>query len=134
MTAVQAQLAGNFDLGRPRRRRWLLGALFALVLVAGLFQTAALFADDEPTPVLSMRGNHLVATGILRASLFEDAVPGNRSRPVVGPRQRSVDGVECRRFAGRPDRDGAVTGTACLIEGDWRIIEVRQDVMPPKLQ
>ena len=119
---------------RPNRRRWLLGALFAITLCFGLFQTAALFADDEPTPILSMRGNHLVATGVLRVALSEKAAPAGRSRPVVGPRQRNGDGTECRRFAGRPDVDGAVAGTACMIEGDWRVTEVRQDLEPPKLR
>lgn len=134
MTAIQAQLAGTFDPARPRRRRWLLGALFTAILIPGLIWTTSLFADDEPTPIISMRGHHLVATGILRVALIEDTPPAGRFRPVVGTRQRNADGNECRRFAGRPDVDGAVTGTACLIDGDWQVTEVRQDVARPKLR
>lgn len=126
MTAIQAQLAGNFTPARHNRRRWVLGALFAVVLGIGVIQTAALFADDAPKPILAMRDHQLIATGILRVALSEDVAPAGRSRPSVGPRQRSTDGAECRAFAGRPALDGAVSGTACLIDGEWRVTEVRQ--------
>ncbi len=116
------------------RRRWLFGLFVAALLVVGLFQTLIIFADDEPTPPLRMAGTHLVASGMLSYALHQPDAASLERAPAVGPRSRDADGRECRRFAGRADVEGTIAGTACLIEGEWRVVDLRQDVAPPKLR
>lgn len=124
-------------LDRPRpvpvKRRLLLGAIFLALLVAGLVQLLALFADDEPAPTLRMRGGNLIASGMLSHALHQPDDAGLERGPTVGPRTRDPSSATCRRFAGRPAVEGPVTGSACLIAGEWRIVDLHQDVAPPKL-
>lgn len=115
-------------------RRAAFALLFAGLLLIGLVQLAALFADDEPTPPLRMNGANLIASGMLSFALHQQDGAKLERAPAVGPRVRDAQGATCRRFAGRPAVEGAVTGTACLIENEWRIVDLHQDVAPPKLR
>ena len=118
----------------PALRRWLFLAIFLALLVAGFVQILALFADDTPRPPLRMRGSQLIASGTLSTALHQpDAAPLERA-PTVGPRTRNADGRECRSFAGRPAVEGSITGTACLIDNAWHVVDLRQDVAAPKLR
>lgn len=135
-TAIESQesspaLAGGKS---PALRRFAFGFLFAGLLLIGLIQLAALFADDEPTPILQMRERQLVPSGMLLHALRQPELPANWHGPAVGPTFRNAEGAECRRFAGRATEEGPISGIACVGEGEWRVVDLHQDVAPPKLR
>ncbi len=116
---------------RPARRRWLLGATFVMLLLVGLFQTMILIADGD-NPILHMDGRSLVASGPLETALRDGFAAQVSNGPQAGERFRNAAGTECRRFAGRPAVEGPIAGTACMVDGEWRIVELRQDVTPAR--
>ena len=118
----------------PALRRFAFGFLFAGLLLIGLVQLGVLFADDEPTPILQMRERQLVPSGMLLHALRQPELPATWRGPAVGPTFRNADGAECRRFAGRATEEGPISGIACVGGGEWRVVDLHQDVAPPKLR
>ena len=108
---------------RSRRRRPLLSAAIAL----GLLGLVAIEADrwwSDPAVVspVAYEAGSLVATGRLENALYNPSTAQRQGEPLAGPSFRNNQGETCRRFA-----DGLVRGTACQREGDWRLVEMRQE-------
>ena len=62
-----------------------------------------------------------MASGRLQQVLNDPSTAGGEHGPTVGKDFTDKAGRSCRPFA-----QGAIDGTACRIEGEWRVIEMRQ--------
>lgn len=118
-------LAADPDAQLPVRRLrhaasvWFRHVLALALAALGLF--LALSWWSEPGSPVVYEDGALVAAGRLEQALYDPSLGGRESGPSVGAEFRSDTGRACRRFA-----DGPVNGIACQIEGDWRVIEMRQ--------
>ena len=119
--AVSAQGRGPRPAAWKPTRRFLGQAAFvAAVFGVGLFQGYR-WGEDQPSPVAYEAGS-LVATGELESVLYDPAPGARDARTAAGAAFTDPTGATCRRFT-----DGPVAGVACQRDGDWRIVELRQD-------
>lgn len=93
-------------------------AATALVLF-GLFLMLSWWS--EPQSPIVLEGGALVAGGQLEAVLYDPSLGGRETGPSVVDSYMDKAGRSCRRFT-----DGPVDGVACQIQGDWRVVEMRQ--------
>lgn len=103
------------------RRPWIKAALVAALLGVGGLQGYRLAFEDSSSPIVYEAGA-LVATGRLEQVLYDPALGGREEGPSVGATFTNQAGHSCRRFT-----DGPVSGMACRRNGDWRVVEMRQD-------
>lgn len=103
---------------RPVANLVLAAALVALVAVEAWRWTAA----PPPSSPFVFEGGSLVASGELENALYDPALRRPGDGPTAGSAFAGAAGETCRRFT-----DGPVRGIACQREGDWRVIELRQD-------
>ena len=115
------QRRGAWDV---RGRTWA-KVLFVVVLVGLGFIQGMHMADAPDTPVAYQEGR-LVAVDALKHALYTPSGQARAGGPRAGVQFDNAAGEHCRRFI---DRD--VRGTACQQDGDWRIIELRQEAVDP---
>lgn len=101
------------------RNRWVRWAAALAVVWFGIFITLSIWA--EPGSPVAFHGGMLMASGQLQQALNDPSVAGGEHGPTVGKGFTDKAGRSCRPFT-----QGAVDGTACRIEGEWRVIEMRQ--------
>ena len=85
----------------------------------GIFITLSIWA--EPGSPVAFHGDRLVASGRLQAVLDGRSEGRGDHAPTAGKGYTDKAGRDCRPFT-----QGAVDGTACRVEGEWRVIELRQ--------
>jgi hypothetical protein len=110
----------------PRKRlmhgvtgRLIKGTAALGVVLAGLFVTLSFWA--EPGAPVVFDGGDMVASGRLQSVLNHPSVGERVEGPSAGKPFADKTGRKCRPFA-----QGSVDGTACQVEGGWRIIEMHQ--------
>lgn len=101
------------------RNRWVRWGAALAVLWFGVFITLSIWA--EPGSPVVFHGERLMASGRLQAVLDGRSEGHNEYGPTAGERFTDKAGRDCRPFT-----QGAVEGTACQVEGEWRVIETRQ--------
>ena len=103
---------------RPLANLVVAGGLVALVA----WQASDWWSAPAPTSPFVFESGSLVAAGELEDALYD---PSSRVRDgglSAGDSFVNANGDTCRRFA-----DGPVRGIACQRDGDWRVMELRQD-------
>lgn len=106
-------------LRRGMRSRWVRWGAAAAVLWLGIFITLSIWA--EPGSPVAFHGERLVASGRLQQVIRDPSSADREGGPRVGKAFADKAGRDCRSFT-----QGAVDGTVCRIEGEWRVIEMRQ--------
>jgi hypothetical protein len=99
--------------------RWVRWTAALAVLWFGVFITLSIWA--EPGSPVAFHGGKLMASGRLQQALNDPSVAGGEYAPTVGKDFTDKAGRSCRPFA-----QGAINGTACRIDGEWHVIEMRQ--------
>ncbi len=106
-------------LRRTLSKRWVRWGAALAVIWFGIFITLSIWA--EPGSPVAFHGDRLVASGRLQAVLDGRSERQTEHGPTAGKGYTDKAGRDCRAFT-----QGAVDGTACQIEGEWRVIEIRQ--------
>lgn len=101
------------------RKRWVRWAAALAVMWFGVFITLSIWA--EPGSPVAFHGGKLMASGRLQQVLDDPSAGGGEHSATVGKDFTDKAGRSCRPFT-----QGAVDGIACQIEGEWRVIEMRQ--------
>ncbi|ODP37687.1 hypothetical protein BFL28_01525 [Sphingomonas turrisvirgatae] len=99
--------------------KWTRRALAVMLTLFGAFITLSIWAEPG-APVVFDSGT-MVASGRLQAMLNAPTIGDRIEGPSAGAPFTDKAGRKCRPFA-----QGAVDGTACQVEGGWRIIEMHQ--------
>lgn len=118
MTATILDTGASARPSTRRVRALLRYAAALVVMLFGLFMALSFWAEPG-SPIVSEDGA-LIAGGRLEETLYDPSLSGRDTRPTLSAPFRD-GGRDCRRFA-----DGGITGTACQVEGDWRVIEMKQ--------
>lgn len=104
---------------RGLRKRWVRWTAALAVMGFGVFITLSIWA--EPGSPVAFHGGRLMASGRLQQVLNDPSAAGGEYGPTVGKDFTDKAGRNCRPFA-----QGAIDGTACRIDGEWLVIEMRQ--------
>ena len=96
-------------------------ALGVVALVVGS-QVIMSDSSDDYAPVLYSDGDVIVG-GLIENVLDERDGADIEGGPTAGETFETEQGVPCRTF-----QQGDVKGTACDLESEWRVIELRQSV------
>jgi hypothetical protein len=107
---------------RIRARGWLQAALGA-VLAIGAYQIYEVF--QPPAPPIVYDAGSIVAAAELDYVLDNPSTGGGAGGITVGKQFANKSGDRCRTFA-----QGYISGSACLRDGRWRLLEMTQRPLP----
>lgn len=99
--------------------RWVRWTAALAVVWFGVFITLSIWA--EPGSPVAFHGGKLMASGRLQQVLNDPSVARGENGPTAGKDFTDKAGNSCRPFT-----LGVIDGTACRINGEWRVIETRQ--------
>lgn len=114
-----SETPAHSGLVQSLRKRWVRWVAALAVLWFGVFITLSIWA--EPGSPVAFHGGRLMASGRLQQVLNDPSAGGGENSPTVGKDFTDKAGNSCRPFT-----QGVVDGTACRIEGEWRVTEMRQ--------
>ena len=105
-----------------RFRGWLQGGLGA-VLALGAYQ---IYEFVQPSaPPIAYAGGSVVAAAELDYVLDDPSQGGGASGMTAGKLFATGSDDKCRRFA-----QGYISGSACFRDGQWRLVEMKQEPLP----